>query len=84
MSEGPDLPPIPSIGEVLGRKENFVQKITTVIRCKQCEGKYTRIFQNGDYTFKKLDNENCPECKKKTSSIILEIYSEWINPKKEK
>ena len=83
MSEGPELPPIPSIGEILGRKERFIQKVYSVLRCKKCEGKYTRIFQPGDYIFKKLNNEKCQECKGITPSIILEIYSEWIDPKKE-
>ncbi|MBY9007485.1 MAG: hypothetical protein KGD63_12075 [Candidatus Lokiarchaeota archaeon] len=83
MSEGPELPPIPSIGDVLGRKKRFIQKKSSVIRCKKCQGKYTRSFRSGDYTFKKIDNEKCPDCKEITQSTILEIYSEWIDPKKE-
>ncbi|MBN1216904.1 MAG: hypothetical protein JXA99_15870 [Candidatus Lokiarchaeota archaeon] len=45
-----------------------------MVRCKQCERKYTRKFQKGDYTFKKLNNVECPDCKENPSSIIVEIY----------
>lgn len=81
MSEEPQLPPIPCIGDVLGRKERFFQKVSSVIRCKKCKDKYTRTFKPGDYTFKNLDNEQCPNCKDTNQSFITEIYSEWIDPK---
>ena len=83
MSEEPQLPPIPCIGDILDRKDRFVQKVSSVILCGKCRSKSTRVFKTGDYTFKKIDNEKCPECKAITSSIITEIYSEWIDPKKE-
>ncbi len=81
MSEEPQLPPIPCIGDILDRKERFVQKVNTVIKCKNCQNKYSRPFKPGDYTFKKLNEESCPNCKN-LKQIITEIYSEWIDPKK--
>ena len=82
MSEEPQLPPIPSIGEVLYRKDRFIQKIYSVIKCEGCQHKFTRNFKTGDFTFKKIFDEECPNCKKTNQLTITEIYSEWIDPKK--
>ncbi|MBY9003387.1 MAG: hypothetical protein KGD73_05400 [Candidatus Lokiarchaeota archaeon] len=81
MSEEPELPMIPDIGDILDRKDKMVEKITTVIKCRSCNIKYDRPFKPGDFTFKKLTDEKCKECSKDTL-VIEEIYSEWINPKK--
>ncbi|MEJ2248457.1 MAG: hypothetical protein P8Y70_03095 [Candidatus Lokiarchaeota archaeon] len=84
MSEEPQLPPLPAIGDILDRKDKFVQKVYTVIKCNDCKEKYTRNFKPGDYTFKTLTEEKCEKCSKSGSSIIEEIYSKWVDPKKEK
>jgi len=82
MSEEPQLPPIPDIGDILDRKKRMVEKITSVIKCKECKAKYERPFKEGDYTFKALSNETCKKCNKSHNLMIEEIYSEWIDPKK--
>lgn len=84
MSEEPQLPPIPAIGEILDRKDRFIQKVYSVIQCGECKEKYTRPFKKGDYTFKKLSDEKCPNCEKKNNSVIIEVYSEWVDPKEDK
>ncbi|MEJ2293929.1 MAG: hypothetical protein P8Y23_04105 [Candidatus Lokiarchaeota archaeon] len=83
MSEEPQLPPMPDLGDILDRKKRMVEKITTVIKCKECKAKYERPFKVGDYTFKALSDEICEKCKKSQSLDIEEIYSEWIDPKKQ-
>jgi hypothetical protein len=72
------------IGEILDRKDRFIEKKHSVLKCKECKAIYTRDFKVGDYTFKKLNDEECNECKKSKSLTIEEIYSEWIDPKKKK
>ena len=84
MAEEPQLPQIPDIGDILDRKKSLVEEITTVIKCRSCNVKYTRLFKPGDFTFKKLTDENCKECSKDNVLVIEEIYTEWINPKKKK
>jgi len=84
VSEEPQLPPIPAIGDVLDRKERFIQKVYSVIKCQDCSKKYTRKFRPGDFTFKKLPDKTCPECSKTNVLTIVEIYSKWIDPKKQK
>ncbi|MHA1842838.1 MAG: hypothetical protein ACTSWE_01050 [Promethearchaeota archaeon] len=85
MSEEPQLPPIPDIGiDAITRKKRFYEKINTVVKCGNCHENYTREFKKGDYTFKKLSGESCPKCNEGQSLIITEIFSEWIDPKKEK
>jgi hypothetical protein len=83
MGEEPNLPPIPDLGEILYRKERYIEAIYTIIKCDKCQAKNSRTFEPGDYTFKKLENEECKECHRKGSTIV-EIYSEWIDPKKRK
>jgi len=82
MSEEPQFPPLPDIGDALVRKDRFVEKKTSVLKCDDCKAKYGRPFKVGDYTFKKLIDEECEKCKSKKSLTIEEIYSEWIDPKK--
>ena len=82
MAEEPQFPPIPDIGEILERKDRFYQKITSVLKCGACSAKYDRIFTPGDYTFKKLTDEECTKCHGKNSLTIIEIYSTWLDPKK--
>lgn len=84
MSEEPQLPPIPALGDALDRKERFVERVYSVVKCKDCQVKYTRIFKPGDYTFKALINEKCEKCKSQKGLSVEEIYSEWIDPKKRK
>ncbi len=84
MSEEPELPMLPDIGEILDRKDRFVEKKHSVLKCNECKTTYTRDFKVGDYTFKKLTDEECSECKKSKSLTIEEIYSEWKDPKKKK
>ena len=84
MSEEPQFPMIPDIGNVLERKDRFVVKKVSVLKCKECKSKYERPFKVGDYTFKKIDDEECEKCHRSKSLTIEEIYSEWIDPKKRK
>ncbi|MHA2288124.1 MAG: hypothetical protein ACXABG_04990 [Promethearchaeota archaeon] len=84
MAEEPQFPPLPDIGEILERKDRFKQKNTTILKCEECKAKYPREFKEGDYVFKKLNDETCKECNRKANLTIEEIYSEWIDPKKEK
>ena len=84
MSDEPQLPMLPDIGEILGRKDRFVNNKYSVLKCRECKAKYTREFKQGDFTFKKLLDEECKECKKTSTLTIEEIYSEWVDPKKQK
>ena len=84
MAEEPQLPMIPDIGEILSRKDRFVVEKTSVIKCRECKARYTREFKEGDFTFKKLTEEECKECKRHGTLTIEEIYSEWVDPKKKK
>lgn len=84
MSDEPQFPDLPDIGEVLDRKDRFVEKKHSVLKCGACQDKYTRLFKAGDFVFRKLTEEKCKECQKKDSLTIVEIYSEWIDPKKKK
>ncbi|NHJ26154.1 MAG: hypothetical protein EAX89_16365 [Candidatus Lokiarchaeota archaeon] len=72
------------IGEILDRKDRFVERKHSVLKCNECKATYTRDFKVGDYTFKKLTDEECNECKKSKWLTIEEIYSEWKDPKKKK
>ncbi len=82
MAEEPQLPSIPDIGDVMDRKKRLVEKITTVVKCEECKEKNFRVFKLGDYIFRKVPEEECEKCHKKQSLTIIEIYSEWIDPKK--
>jgi len=82
MAEEPQLPSIPDIGDVMDRKKRFVEKITTIVKCEECKEKYDRVFKPGDYIFKKVPEEECEKCHKIQSLTIIEIYSEWFDPKK--
>ena len=84
MSEDPIFPPIPDIGDIMGRKDRFIEKKYSVVKCRQCQANVTRTFKAGDYTFKKLPEEACEKCKAPKVLSIVEIYSEWIDPKKKK
>ncbi len=84
MAEEPQLPAIPAIGDILDRKKRFIEKKHTVIKCKSCSESFSRTFKPGDYVFKKLTEEECEKCHKTKSLTIIEIYSEWIDPKKKK
>ncbi|TFG07070.1 MAG: hypothetical protein EU539_06000 [Promethearchaeota archaeon] len=83
MGEEPQFPPIPAIGDIIDRKDRFFQRKYTVIKCETCQAKYKREFKPGDFTFKKLPDEECEKCHARGAKIE-EIYSEWIDPKKEK
>lgn len=83
MAEEPQLPPIPAISD-WDRKKNFVEKISSVVKCNNCKEIYSRIFKPGDYIFKKLTDKECEKCHNKGSLIVIEIYSEWVDPKKQK
>ena len=83
MAEEPQFPPLPDIGEVLSRKKKFVERVKTVIKCSKCKAETMRPFTPGEYTFKKLSDEKCEKCNKKDTLTIVEIFSEWYNPKKE-
>ncbi len=80
----PQLPPIPAIGDIIDRKDKFVEEKHTVITCGSCQAKYSRTFKPGDFTFKKISDEECDKCHKRNALKIFEIYSEWIDSKKKK
>jgi hypothetical protein len=79
-----NFPAIPDVGDALVRKKRLVEKITTIVKCEECKEKYSRLFKPGDYIFKKVPEEECEKCHKLQSLTIIEIYSEWIDPKKKK
>ena len=82
MAEEPQFPPIPSVTDDWDRKKRFVEKKHTVIKCGACKADYTRLFKVGDFVFKKLTDKECEKCHDSKSLTIVEIYSEWIDPKK--
>lgn len=82
MGEEPVFPPIPAIGEILTRKDRFIERIYSIIKCGACKNEYSRVFKPGDFIFKKVTDEECNECHEKKSLTIFEIYSEWVDPKK--
>jgi len=86
VGEEPVLPPIPAIGDnVLSKKrDKLIVKEYTIIKCIECKSENKRRFEVGDFVFKRITNKNCTQCNKKNSLIISEIFSEWIDPKKEK
>ncbi len=84
MSDEPVLPPIPAIGEVLDRKKNMVEKKYSVIKCGDCKADFSREFKPGDFVFKKLTDNECEKCQQTKSLTVIEIYSEWVDPKKKK
>jgi len=77
------LPPIPAITDEFKRKERIIEAKYTVLKCYGCHAKYSRTFKPGDFTFKKLTDEECEKCHLKKLTIV-EIYSEWVDPKKKK
>ena len=82
MSDQPVFPPIPCLSDEMRRKERIVEDKFSVIKCQNCHAKFTRPFEKGDFTFKKLTNVSCEKCHGKL--MIDEIYSEWVDPKKKK
>ena len=81
MSEEPNLPPLPSLGDILDRKDRFVQKVYSVIKCNNCKETFTREFKKGDFTFKDVQGEECPQCGKTVNGKIIRVYSEWVDPR---
>ncbi|NVM38227.1 MAG: hypothetical protein HWN81_21715 [Candidatus Lokiarchaeota archaeon] len=84
MAEEPQLPAIPAIGDIVDRKKRFVEEKHSVLKCGNCKEDISRVFKPGDYVFKKVEDEECEKCHRKKSLTIVEIYSEWIDPKKKK
>ena len=83
ISEEPQLPPIPSISEEYFRKDRVIERKYTVLKCHSCQAKYSRTVNTGDFTFKKIANEECEKCKRRALTIE-EIYSEFYDTKKNK
>ena len=81
MAEEPQLPPIPAISD-WDRKKRFVEEKHSVIKCRKCKEDFSRIFKPGDFVFRKIEDEECKKCNRKGSLTIVEIYSEWVDPKK--
>lgn len=79
MSQEPNLPPLPSIGDVLTRKEDLKEYKTTVIKCLECNKTIERDFQDGDYVHKK-SGVKCKHCNRE-NAIITSIYANWEKPK---
>lgn len=82
MSDEPQFPSIPAIGEILDRKKKFVERKHTVLKCDSCQESYSRLFKPGDFVFKKLTEEECEKCHRSKSLTIVEIYSEWVDKHK--
>ncbi|MHA1340993.1 MAG: hypothetical protein ACTSRZ_13665 [Promethearchaeota archaeon] len=76
MSEEPNLPPIPSIGDVLTRKKGYIEYKYTVLLCTSCNAKTERLFKEGDYVFKKIEDKPCQKCSN-VEFTITEIYAEY-------
>jgi len=79
----PQFPPIPAIGDILDRKARFIENIYSILKCESCQAKITRSFKPGDFTFKKISDEECEKCRLRKLTIE-EIYSEWVDPRKKK
>ena len=62
----------------------MVERKVSVLKCNKCDDKNSRLFLVGDFTFRTLSDEHCTKCKAKNSLEIIEIYSEWIDPKDKK
>ncbi len=75
MSEEPQLPPIPSLGDNI--KKNMIEKKTSVLKCDNCGRKAKRPFEDGDFVFRKLSGKNCPKCNE-TKYTIIQVYGEWV------
>jgi hypothetical protein len=75
MSEEPQLPPIPSLGENI--KKNMVEKKTSVLKCDKCGRKVKRPFEEGDFVFRKITGKECRKCQE-TKYTIIQIYGEWV------
>ena len=84
ISEEPQLPPIPSISDEYYRKDRVIERKYTVLKCQSCQAKYSRTFNTGDFTFKKVTDEECEKCHEKKILVIEEIYSEFYDTKKDK
>ena len=76
MSEEPQLPPIPSLGDTI--KKNMVEKKISVLKCDNCGAKIKRPFESGEFVFKKIVGNLCPKCKKETNYTVIQIYGEWV------
>lgn len=83
MSDEPNLPPIPSIGDILTRKDNEKEFKTSIIECINCGKRTERPFQEGDYVFKVFEGQSCEKCSK-TQKRIIEIFAEFRKVKKGK
>jgi len=53
MAEEPQFPSLPDLGDILDRKKRFIPKKTTVLKCKECNTKYSRKFMEGRLYFQK-------------------------------
>lgn len=76
ISEEPQFPSIPSIGDVVTRKDNMKEFKTTVLKCSGCAHKKNRTFQEGDFVFKKIEEEKCEKCGNREYSVV-EIFAEY-------
>lgn len=84
MAEEPQLPSLPAITDDWDRKKRFVEKKHSIVKCGECKESFSRLFKPGDFVFKKLTGEECEKCHRTKSLTVVEIYSEWIDPKKNK
>lgn len=75
MSDEPVLPLIPSIGDILIRK-NMEELKFSVIKCNGCNSRNIRSFMEGDFLFKEFEDENCSKCNGILYQVI-EIYAEF-------
>ncbi|MBD3353530.1 MAG: hypothetical protein GF364_18750 [Candidatus Lokiarchaeota archaeon] len=83
MSEEPQLPPIPAIGDVLDRKDDMKEFKYTLYECLECGERNTRDFIEGDFVFKIFDGKKCENCNS-NKYIIKKIYAEFKKSKKGK
>lgn len=76
ISDEPQFPSIPSIGDVVTRKDNLKEFKTTVFKCTGCGHKKNQLFQEGDFVFKKFKEEECEKCGIH-EYMIVEIFAEY-------
>jgi hypothetical protein len=83
ISDEPQFPSIPSIGDVVTRKDNMKEFKTTVLKCIGCGHKKNRSFQEGDFVFKKFEEEECEKCGIHEYTIV-EIFAVYKKEERRK
>ena len=83
ISDEPQFPYIPSIGDVVTRKDNLKEFKTTIFKCTDCGYKKNQPVQAGDFVFKKFKEDKCEKCGNHEYTIV-EIFAEYKKEDKRK